>query len=369
MKLATFRRQKGFTLAEMLIGIAVGSICLVMVFSVIWTGTKLVTRNMSVNLSHFGTIQPMQQITDDVHSAVIMPTLTGALTAASNTVPPGFTGGGTKNWSGGTMKNWSFASVTTGATPAAGLSLYLPASTMYARTSTPLASGSTYSASGASFVVSGSTFAANSATISLELKSDAEGTLFRSSTNGMYLYIPSASVNGTSLLRKINSVSVNGSVNANTLLATCTLSSTLGVTVTSGGTRSNNSGVLVQAYLVVPVNYFVCGTDLIRLNYDGNWQVIMRNLVPVPPAVAPALPAPFSVPWPPTVSYLASAPDGRRAVNVSLAASNPDYSNNVNTRGTGSNMLLNNVLIWSRMQKYDAYNGTSTRQAHDELAR
>ena len=162
---------------------------------------------------------------------------------------------------------------------------------------------------------------------------------------------------------KISSVSFNGSLNtggtASTLVANCTLSSTLGVAVQTNGTRANSSAPVVIGYLVAPVNYFVCGTDLVRLNYDGNWEIVMRSVLPTNNTWAQA--KPFSMPWPYSLSFLSSSSDGRRAVSVRLVASNPNFtttgtaSSTVNNRFRGANgdMLLYDIVIWSRMSLFD----------------
>jgi len=227
-----------------------------------------------------------------------------------------------------------------------------------------------YNASKAGYPVANGSYASNSSSISIELATSADQTLLMSATNGMHLCIPSAPVlisgsNNAMVDKKITAVTFSGvagnSGTASTLVATCTLSGQLGTisAIQTNGTRSNSSTPVVLAYLVAPVNYLVCGTDMIRLNYDGSWQTVMRNVLPTNKTWAQAMP--FSMPWPYTQSFLSSSKDGQRAVSVRLAASNADYTTNVTLssdvnsryRGVNSDMLLYDVVIWSRMQLFD----------------
>ena len=342
-------RRGGFTLIELLISILVTMICFIVILSVVWTGMRAITRNTSVNLAHLNMVLPMQRLVDDVHSALVTPTLTGTLASvgASSVVPVGFSGGGTKNSTGGKMTSATFATVNVSGTTA-GLALYLLVSSTYSVADVT----GTYNVNNAGFPVAVGTYAPTSKTINLELQTSADKTLFLSATNGMHLCIPSGTV---MLDQRITGISVTGSAGssgtASTLVATCTLSGSLGVQISTNGTRTSNSGAVVLAYLAAPVNYFVCGTDLIRLTYDGTWEVVMRNVLSADSMAAQA--TPFCLPEPYSYSPLSTGTDGRRAVTIRMAASNPDYSNNINFRGTNSNMLLYDFTVWSRMQLFD----------------
>ena len=261
------------------------------------------------------------------------------------------------------MTSWSLP-IVSGSGPAAGIQLYLMVGSSYAVNN----SFGSYTATKAGFPVANGSYAANTSSISIELATSADQTLLTSATSGMHLCIPSAPVlisgsNYAMLDKKITAVSFSGSPGssgtASTLVATCTLSGTLGAAVQTYGTRSNSSTAAVLAYLVAPVNYFVCGTDMIRLNYDGNWETVMRNVLPTNKNWA--LAQPFSMPWPYTRSFLSNSADGQRAVSVRLAATNADYTTNVTLtsdansiyRGANSDMLLYDIVLWSRMPLFD----------------
>ena len=361
------RSKEGWTLFEMLVAVPVASIAMLLVFSVIWCGTRLVTRNLSVNLAHMNVVSPMQQLSNDVHMAIAAPQLTGTLASgARGTVPSGYSGG-TKSWTTGKMTAWSLP-VVSGSGPAAGIQLYLMVGSAYATGSSSTDPFGTYTATKAGYPVANGSYAANANTISLELLTTADKTLFTSATSGIHLCIPSVQVlvSGTNYAmvdRKITAVSFSGlpasSGSASTLVATCTLSGTLGGALQTYGTRSNSTTAAVLAYLVAPVNYFVCGSDLIRLNYDGNWSIVMRNVLPTNKNWSVA--QPFSMPWPYTQSFLSNSADGQRAVSVRLAGTNPDYATNVTLtsdvnnrfRGVNSDMLLYDIVLWSRMPLFD----------------
>ena len=361
------RSNEGWTLIEMMIAVPVAALAMLLIFSVIWGGTRLVTRNFSVNLAHMNVVSPMQQLSNDVHMAIAAPQLTGTLAAgALGTVPGGYSGG-TKSWMNGKMTSWSLP-VVTGSGPAAGIQLYLMVGSTYATGSNYTDPFGAYTATKAGYPVANGSYSANASTISIELLTASDQTLFTSATSGMHLCIPSVPVlisgsNYAMVDRKITAVSFSGSPgssgSASTLVATCTLSGTLGAAFQTYGTRSNSTMAAVLAYLVEPVNYFVCGTDLIRLNYDGNWTLVMRNVLPTNKNWSVA--QPFSMPWPYAQSFLSNSADGQRAVSVRLAGSNPDYTTTVTLssdannkyRGVNSDMLLYDIVLWSRMPLFD----------------
>lgn len=365
MSFQFYHRRAGYTIVEMIVATGVGSICLVVVFALIWGGSRLISRNVSLNLAHLNVVSPMQRISDDIHMSLVTPQLTGTLAAgATGTVPGGYGGGGTKAWRQGKMTNqsWNFPIVSS-AGPAEGFQVYLMASMQNAVAST----FGSYNSSNGGFVVSNGSYLATATTIALEVPDSASQALVTSATNGMRLCIPSACVllSGTNYAmvdRKITAVSISGSLGASgtssNMIATCTLSAPLGTLIQSAGTRIYSSSAVVTAYLVTPVNYFVCGTDLIRLNCDGNWQVVMKNVLSTNSSLAQA--KPFSMPWPYTQSFLSSANDGVRAINIRLVASNAEYAtsgtnsqiNNI-YRGANADMVLYDLLIWSRMQLFD----------------
>jgi|GEM_PF-2586676 len=366
MRLHRFPHTKGYTLIEMLIATTVGSICMLLVFFIIWGGTRLVTRNLSLNLAHMNVVSPMQRLTEDMHLALASPQLTGTLAVATGTIPSGFSGAGTKSWGQGKMASWSFnPAVVSGTGPAEGVQIYRIVTQQY----TTATSGS-YTATEAGYPVALGTYSASSSTVSLELVDSNDQALLLSATNGLHLVIPSVCplVSGSNyamLDRKITAVSIagtpatSGSASTSTLVATCTLSGTLGLAFQTNGTRIYSTTAVVFAYLVAPVNYFMCGTDMIRLNYDGSWEVVMRNVVPTSSAWTQA--KPFSMPWPYVTNFLSNADDGRRVVRIRLTASNPDYSTlsgassdaNNRFRGANSDMILYDVDVWSRMQLFD----------------
>jgi len=349
-------RRNGFTLFELLISMTVGLLCLGIVLEIAWTGMRAMTRNTSVNLAHLNVVAPMQRLTDDVHSALTTGSLTGPLlsVASGSVVPTGFPGNYTKGVTSGTMISPTFTAAASNGT-CAGVGLYLMVSSPYSVSNTT----GTYSGNAASFSVANGTYDSASKTIDIELQTSGDKTLFLSAINGMHLCIPAAGIttgsNTVMLDQKITGVTVVGtaatSLASSTLVATCTLAGALGVKITANGTRNNNSAATVQAYLAAPVNYFVCGEELIRLNYDGYWEVVMRNVVSADNKAAQA--TPFRLPYPYSVSPLSSGTDGQRAVTVRMAASNPDYGNNLTLRGANSNMLLYDFTVWSRMQSYD----------------
>jgi len=361
------RQKRGWTLIEMLIAVPVAAIAMMIIFTVVWNGTRLVTRNLSLNLAHMNVVSPMQRLSDDVHLAIAAPQLTGTLASgATGTVPGGYSGG-TKSWSTGKMSTWSIP-VVTGSGPAAGIQLYLMAGAAYTTGSGYTDPFGAYAATKAGYPVANGSYAANASSISIELVTSADQTLFTSATAGMHLCIPSAPIlisgsNYRMLDCKITAVSFSGSPassgSASTLVVNCTLSSTLGYAISTYGTRSNSSTAAVLAYLVAPVNYFVCGTDMIRLNYDGKWETVMRNVLPTNKNWAQA--QPFSMPWPYAKSFLSNSADGQRAVSVRLAATNADYTTNVTAssdvnnkyRGANADMLLYDIVLWSRMPLFD----------------
>ena len=360
--------KEGWTLVEMLVALPVTGIAMLVIFSVIWGGTRLVTRNLSVNLAHMNVVSPMQRLSDDLHMAIAMPQLTNPLAAgAKGTVPGGCTNGGagsTKSWSTGKMTPGSYSlPIVLGSGPAAGIQLYLLVGSTY---SVNNAFGP-YNANKSGFAVAAGSYAANSTTINIEVGTSADEALLISATKGMHLCIPSVPVlitgsNSAMLDKIVTSVNCNGTLaggTANTRIATCTVSGTLGVALQTFGTRSGTAAATVLSYLVAPVNYFVCGSDMIRLNYDGNWETVMRNVLPTSKKLAQAIP--FSMPWPYNKSFLSNSKDGQRAVSVRLTASNPDYTTDVTLasdvnskyRGVNSDMVLYDVVIWSRMQLFD----------------
>ena len=366
------RRQKeGWTLIEMLVAIPVASIAMLIIFSVIWAGTRLITRNLSVNLAHMNVVSPMQRLSDDVRMAIATPQLTGTLAAgALGTVPGGYASGSTKAWSRGKTTSWSLP-VVSGSGPAAGIQLYLMVGSTYTTGSNYTDPFGAYPVTKAGYPVANGSYTSSATSINIELTTSADQALFTSAANGMHLCIPSAPVlvSGTGNYamadKKITGVTFSGAAasgtNASTLVATCSFAGTLGIsgTLQTYGTRTANTSATVLVYLVEPVNYFVCGTDMIRLNYDGNWEVVMRNVLPTNKTWTQA--QPFSMPWPYTKSFLSTSADGQRAVRVRLAATNPDYTSNVTLssdinnrfRGLNSDMLLYDIDLWSRMPIFD----------------
>ena len=362
--------KAGFTLMEILTAIPVAVICIYLVFTLVWNGTRLVTRNFSINLAHLNVVSPMQGFIDDIHMSMVSPQLTGPLAnGAGGGVPSGYSGGANgsvKAFSMGKMTGWSLP-VVTGSGPAEGVQLYLMASSQYAVSGT----FGSYNGSASGFPVANGSYLANASTLNLEVATTADEMLLASATNGMRLCIPAvcsliSGSNYSMFDRKITNVTFSGAIasgTANTRIASCTLSGTIGTVVQSAGTRSTSSSPVLLAYLVTPVNYFICGTDLIRLNYDGNWRVLMRNVLPTNLSWTQA--KPFSMPWPYTQSFLSTTVDGRRAVKIRLTSSNPDYTtvsgtnkevndaSNLRYRGAGADMLLYDIVIWSRMQLFD----------------
>ncbi|XHR29379.1 MAG: hypothetical protein ACFUZC_02215 [Chthoniobacteraceae bacterium] len=337
------------TLVEVMVTLPIALLCVTLLLTVIWIGTRLVARNLTINLAHVDVAMPMQTLADDVHASIAMPVLTGALTGAG-VLPPGL--GGSKTASSGKMTAWSLASPTGGNAP--GLTLYVVTS------ATAQVDGiyGSYLANYAAFPVASGNYSSSSTSLSLELVTEADKALFTSAA-GMHLCLPGAGIVATTSTNmvdvKISKVSFAGtagtSASNSTLVATCALSSTLGTSFSTAGARSTTSSYVYQAYLVAPVTYVVCGTDLVRINYDGSWKIVMRNLLKNDTTTI----APFSLPYPNDlgVSFLTTSTVGRRAVTVRFATTNPDYSNLQYGTASMSNMLLYDVTLWSRAQFYD----------------
>ncbi len=338
------------TLVEVLVTLPIALLCVALLLTVIWIGTRLVARNLTINLAHVDVATPMQVLADDVHASIAMPVLTGSL-SGTGVLPPGL--GGAKTASSGKMTTWSLASPTSETAP--GLTLYVVTS------ATGLATGSYggYPTNYVAFPVASGNYSSSSTSLSLEIRPTDEA-LFTSAANGMHLCIPGAGIVATTSTNmadvKISKVSFSGTAGTSdsncTRVATCTLSNALGASFSTSGARSTTSSYIYQAYLVAPVTYVVCGTDLVRINYDGSWKIVMRNLLK---SNSLSSIAPFSLPYPNAtgVSFLTTATAGRRAVTVRFATTNPDYSNLPYGTASMSNMLLYDVTLWSRAQFYD----------------
>ena len=80
--------KAGFTLMEILTAIPVAVICIYLVFTLVWNGTRLVTRNFSINLAHLNVVSPMQGFIDDIHMSMVSPQLTGPLANGAGGVSP-----------------------------------------------------------------------------------------------------------------------------------------------------------------------------------------------------------------------------------------------------------------------------------------
>lgn len=228
MKLSPNSKRKGFSLAELLVAIPVGLLCAAILFGAVWAGMTLLARNVSINLAHMNALNPIERLTQDIHSAVTQPQLTDTLT--SGTFP-----------------------LVSGSGPAAGVSFELA----------PLGP----------FTLFNNT-SANDTNIQVDMGTTDESVV----KAGMHLCIPSYSVD-------VAIVSVNDGGNH----VNCKIGSAVGVamstqTGTGGGSHGSQD---IAVYFSNPINYYVAGGQLIRQDGIGNQTIILRNVSTATPFTKP----------------------------------------------------------------------------------
>jgi hypothetical protein len=222
MKRAPIFQCQGFTLVEMLISIPCGIIAMLMLFAMSQAVMDLIGRNVSINLAHVYTRNPMDRIRQDIFKTAL------ASNGASNLLQL------TGPWTSGAYP------AVTGSGPAAGISMEVSFAGPY-----QIASNCN----------------GNSTNVAITVPA---GNLPVS--GGMNLAIPSYGIDAP-----ISSASTSGST------VTCTLGTPLLSSTSSGLFLSATNAISV--YITLPTHYYVSGSQLIRRDGTGVMTVIQNNVV------------------------------------------------------------------------------------------
>lgn len=214
----------------MLISIPAGIVAMMMLFALTEMGMDLIARNVSINLAHVSTRNPMDRIRQDIFKTAIASNgATGLLQLT------------------GPLTSGTFPAVT-GTGPAAGIAMEI-------------------SYAGPFQVASNCN--GNSTTVPITVPL---GSL--SIKTGMNLAIPSYSIDSP-----ITAVSTSGST------VTCTVEGPL-VSTGSSGVFLNASNP-ISVYITLPTHYYVSGSQLIRQDGTGVVSVIQNNVLNAQPFTQP----------------------------------------------------------------------------------